>query len=187
MECIINCSYCRKGVLDSKFFYQHWSASKFAALDFINPGRTVLCPVLLKGVTYSLNHISPTMNFLWFLQIPSNLQEAVNKGTWQHLRVSSCPMYMHVCVYIHMHIYINASYTFIYTCKHTNRLHPNIFSSKLICHVIYKENTKKWMVFIFTNKIHSQTHMDFFWHSLGISTLLWELVFLLLNSGNTFH
>lgn len=122
----------------------------------------MLCPVLLKSVTYSLNHISPITNFLWFLQIPSNLQETVNKGTWQHLRVSSCPMYMHVCVYIHMHIYINASYKFIYTCKHTNRPHPNIFTSKLIFHVIYKENIKKWMVFIFTNRTHSQTHMDFF-------------------------
>lgn len=96
-------------------------------------------------------------------------------------------MYMHVCVYIHMHIYINAFYTFIHTCKHTNRPHPNIFTSKLICHVTHKENIKKWMVFLFTNKTHSRTHMDFFWHSLGISTLLWELVFLLLNSGNTFH
>lgn len=34
-----------------------------------------------------------------------------------------------------MHIYINASYTFIYTCKHTNRLHPNIFTSNLSCYL----------------------------------------------------
>lgn len=132
-----------------------------------------------------------TSALLWisynFCKFPAICKRQWTKEPGNISQFQAVYMYMHVCVYIHMHTYINASYTFMCTCKHTNRPYPNIFTSKLISHVIYKENIKKWMFFLFTNKTHSQTHMDFFWHSLGISTLLWELASLLLHSGNTLH
>lgn len=128
----------------------------------------MLCPVLLKGMMYSLTMLAPLWICSNFCKSPTTCKRQCTKEP-SNIKFKAIHIYMHICVHVYIKMHF---YTIIYTWKHTNRPHSNIFTSKLICHVIYTENTKKWMVFIFTNKTHSQTHMDFFWHSLEISILL---------------
>lgn len=100
----------------------------------------------------------PAQNLLLFPQIPATCKRQWTKEPCNisQSKFKALHMYMHTYVYIHMHIYIKMHlFTFTYTCKHTTRPHPNIFTSKLICHVIDMENIKKWMVFLSTNKTRS--------------------------------